>query len=240
MWTGTAASRVDLHPIGFTDSYANDVSGTSQVGSGDVTATGPFHSLLWSGTAASAVDLHPASFNGSEAFGVSGAGQVGWGYASSTGNKAHALLWRGTAASVVDLHSFLSHSGSMADSSYATDIDENGTIVGYVKSAGGIPRAVLWTPVIDSGVAGDYNNDGAVNAADYVMWRKGVSPLFNEVGTIGSNTPQDYDEWFKRFGNGTSGAGATVAPEPSSVVLLLFCIARLTARMRPRATGFGL
>jgi hypothetical protein len=54
--------------------------------------------------------------------------------------------------------------------------------------------------------SGDYNNDGAVNAADYVLWRKlngGAGTLKNDGigGTIG---PAQYDEWRAQFANGAT------------------------------------
>jgi hypothetical protein len=61
------------------------------------------------------------------------------------------------------------------------------------------------------GNPGDFNNDGNVTAADYVVWRKtGLGPL-------------NYDAWRTHFGaNYGSGAaaGATV-PEPACCVLLI-------------------
>lgn len=76
------------------------------------------------------------------------------------------------------------------------------------------------------GVPGDYNNNNFVDAADYVLWRKG-GPLQNEVATPGSVTPEDYDAWRARFGN-TAGAGGGKAslanaavPEPLSGMLLV-------------------
>jgi hypothetical protein len=60
---------------------------------------------------------------------------------------------------------------------------------------------------------GDYNFDGKVDAADYVVWRK----------TDG--TPAGDNEWRTHFGqtaNDGSGANANAAiPEPSTVALLL-------------------
>jgi hypothetical protein len=77
------------------------------------------------------------------------------------------------------------------------------------------------TPIIDEfGVLGDYNGNGTVDAADYVLWRGGTS-LQNEVVTPGSITPEDYDAWRARFGN-TSGSGlgsGGAVPEPTVVVL---------------------
>jgi len=70
------------------------------------------------------------------------------------------------------------------------------------------------------GVQGDYNNNGVVDAADYVVWRNG-GPLQNEVTgvTPGTVTPEDYDAWRGRFGN-NSGSGAGAVPEPTSIVLV--------------------
>jgi hypothetical protein len=66
--------------------------------------------------------------------------------------------------------------------------------------------------VVSAGVPGDYNNDGAVDAADYVVWRK-----------TGINGPTGYDTWRTNFGEpGGSGSGASenaTVPEPSTFVL---------------------
>jgi hypothetical protein len=77
------------------------------------------------------------------------------------------------------------------------------------------------------GVPGDYNGNGKVDAADYVLWRNG-GPLQNEVDTPGTVNAADYAEWRARFGN-TSGAGAglgsAAVPEPTGVVLALVGLA---------------
>lgn len=74
--------------------------------------------------------------------------------------------------------------------------------------------------VVSVSVPGDYNNNGTVDAADYILWRNG-GPLQNEVATPGSVTQQDYVEWRARFGNSAgNGVGQTVTvvavPEPSA------------------------
>ena len=77
-------------------------------------------------------------------------------------------------------------------------------------------------PVV-AGVAGDYNGNGTVDAADYVLWRAG-GPLQNEVATPGMVTAEDYTEWRARFGNtaGSGGASGTDAvPEPASFALAM-------------------
>ncbi len=70
---------------------------------------------------------------------------------------------------------------------------------------------------MSAGLAGDYNGDGKVDVADYVIWR-------HNPGAHGGD-PAGYNAWRANFGavgagNGV-GAGAAV-PEPSSLCLLTF------------------
>jgi hypothetical protein len=79
---------------------------------------------------------------------------------------------------------------------------------------------------------GDYNANGVVDAADYVLWRNG-GPLLNDP-TSGVQ-PGDYDVWRANFGK-VAGAGAATdhlstiranagaaVPEPASWMLLVVC-----------------
>jgi hypothetical protein len=75
-----------------------------------------------------------------------------------------------------------------------------------------------------AGIAGDYNNDGTVNAADYVMWRDNVGttnmlPNDPTGGTIGST---QYNTWRANFGL-TAGSGANLlavaVPEPAGCLM---------------------
>lgn len=90
----------------------------------------------------------------------------------------------------------------------------------------------------NAGLAGDYNNNGKVDAADYVLWRNG-GPLANEVADVGTISANDFTEWRARFGN-PPGAGAGVAssvvPEPHAGMLFLAagCSACGTWRRRLR------
>jgi hypothetical protein len=78
---------------------------------------------------------------------------------------------------------------------------------------------------ISGGVNGDYNANGVVDAADYVLWRNG-GPLQNDQ-TAGIQ-PQDYDVWRANFGR-TSGGGAAsgsgvatgTVPEPATIIVLM-------------------
>jgi hypothetical protein len=87
------------------------------------------------------------------------------------------------------------------------------------------------------GVPGDYNDNGVVDAADYVLWRDGGS-LENDP-TPGIQ-PEDYDFWRARFGNsaaGAHGAGpASPVPEPTDLlhVITLLAVVRAWARRAGR------
>jgi hypothetical protein len=88
---------------------------------------------------------------------------------------------------------------------------------------------------VPQGVPGDYNDNGTVDAADYVVWRKHLGQAFqlpNEISgtTPGSVTQEDYTAWRARFGS-NSGSGSIVAgsavPEPAAVALMLSAFAAL-------------
>lgn len=92
----------------------------------------------------------------------------------------------------------------------------------------------LAAAAVSVGVAGDYNGNGVVDAADYVVWRDHLGTSFqltNEVAgtTPGTVTNEDYAAWRARFGN-TSGAGAgnslasASVPEPETVMLLVISL----------------
>jgi hypothetical protein len=64
------------------------------------------------------------------------------------------------------------------------------------------------------GLAGDYNNDGSVDAADYVVWRK------NNI-----NGQQGYNDWRTNFGataGPANGLSSAAVPEPTGVAVLVF------------------
>jgi len=75
---------------------------------------------------------------------------------------------------------------------------------------------------------GDYNADGVVDAADYVVWRKYIgqsATLTNrDPANSGPISMDDFASWRKNFGNaapGGSGSAGESVPEPAMWVLLL-------------------
>src|SRR5262249_18269296 len=110
---------------------------------------------------------------------------------------------------------------------YNTDSDFYPTKLASPNATDFYIRSLEITGPAPPGVPGDYNNNGVVDAADYVLWRKG-GPLQNEVDTPGTVNAADYAAWRARFGNTSGAAGgisSTVIPEPSASVLL--CAAAL-------------
>jgi hypothetical protein len=78
------------------------------------------------------------------------------------------------------------------------------------------------------GVLGDYNNNGVVDAADYVVWRDQPASLQNEGASPGVVDQMDYDFWRARFGAMSgSGGGVATVPEPSTLLLVALAITAL-------------
>jgi autotransporter-associated beta strand protein len=86
-------------------------------------------------------------------------------------------------------------------------------------------------------LAGDYNNDGIVDAADYVIWRKNVGQpsqtLPNDITGVLIGDAQ-YNQWRSNFGGTTAipGSGSALnseaVPEPSTLAMLLFGLTALS------------
>jgi hypothetical protein len=102
----------------------------------------------------------------------------------------------------------------------------------YFNGAGVLQVGAVVPPIF----AGDYNDDGVVDAADYIVWKKNVGEpagtLPNDDTGLPIGSPQ-YNLWSTNFGNveaGSSGSGTI--PEPASVILLTCMLAALPGRCR--------
>ena len=96
---------------------------------------------------------------------------------------------------------------------------------GYSVQQQGGNLLLYFGPAPPLGLAGDYNDDGVVDAADYTLWRDALASggtLLNETASLGIVDAADYDAWKANFGaHGGKGGGALGSvPEPSCGSLL--------------------
>jgi hypothetical protein len=107
----------------------------------------------------------------------------------------------------------------------------------YAMFANGDVKRIAAVPL-----AGDYNNNGVVDAADYTVWRDALGQsiaLPNETESLGVVDEDDYVAWTGNFGatRGAGGLGASATvPEPASLSLLLLCGLGMSGR-GPRRDG---
>jgi hypothetical protein len=90
--------------------------------------------------------------------------------------------------------------------------------------------------VVAAGVPGDFNNDGKVDAADYVVWRKNegtTNTLPNDGGIGGTVGAAHFNLWRANFGNMQMPGSGSGAPVPEPATLTLVAMAALVAA-RPR------
>jgi hypothetical protein len=82
------------------------------------------------------------------------------------------------------------------------------------KDAASVTPNTNPNPTLSEGLAGDYNHNSKVDAADYVVWR-------NDPAGNGGN-PGGYNTWKANFGNPPgSGLGAGAVPEPTAMLLVI-------------------
>jgi hypothetical protein len=87
-------------------------------------------------------------------------------------------------------------------------------------------RGVALAP-LSAGVPGDYNANGIVDAADYVLWRKDPSAHGGD--------PAGYNAWRAHFGNTSgSGLGTAAVPEPAAFALCVAALAISSTALRRR------
>lgn len=95
-----------------------------------------------------------------------------------------------------------------------------------------------FTFTLDTAVtnSGDYNGNGVVDAADYILWRETLGQAASLAGSgadgdgDGTIGPGDYSYWQARFGNTAgSGLGTAQVPEPTSIALVALMLMGMVA-----------
>lgn len=112
----------------------------------------------------------------------------------------------------------------------------NGTFVTETlpSLSGNIELAVVYMPttvtlVATPELAGDFNIDGTVDAADYTVWRDSLGSATNLIADANLNAivdSADYGIWKANFGNSLPTASSIASiPEPTGILFLLASIA---------------
>lgn len=113
----------------------------------------------------------------------------------------------------------------LAPEGFAFELVDTGTRINLLVSAPGID--------------GDFNDDGLVDAADYVVWRKfdgtGID-LPNDGDLPGDIGPAEYGMWHENFGSGGSAGGSPGnVPEPAAATLFVLGLIGCVASRRRRS-----
>jgi hypothetical protein len=152
----------------------------------------------------------------------------------------------------IDVNGSAYYALSTASGGYAVPVNADGTY--NVTFSGGSFATFATTASVIAGrnvkvdylalaiamLLGDYNENGLVDAADYVVWRKqfGSPTALPNDDTPGVGN-DDYARWRARFGNTLSGSGASVSvaiPEPGSLAMLTVAMGIVTSVKRRRET----
>ncbi|MGD9634151.1 MAG: hypothetical protein AB7G28_06055 [Pirellulales bacterium] len=93
-------------------------------------------------------------------------------------------------------------------------------------------------------VAGDYNQNGVVDAADYTVWHDnlGSESLMNRDARLsGPVGDADYDVWRANFGQalGAGSGAAPTVPEPATCLLCVLALGHCPSRWRYRSDFSG-
>jgi hypothetical protein len=90
-------------------------------------------------------------------------------------------------------------------------------------------------------VAGDFDNDGAVDAADLTRWFTSYGATRGaDADADGDTDGADFLTWQRSMGAAAAGSAAAMIPEPSAMALAVAAVAafssRGVARLLPMAT----
>ena len=112
-----------------------------------------------------------------------------------------------------------------------TDLELSSTGTYFIRVRGNSANVQLYeldlsAAVLSIALAGDFNGDGIVDAADYVVWRNNVGQFGSSLSADGNGDGTvdlaDYGIWKANFGRGAGSGSFVIAsvPEPNSNTLL--------------------
>ncbi|MGD9635307.1 MAG: PEP-CTERM sorting domain-containing protein, partial [Pirellulales bacterium] len=180
---------------------------------------------------------------------------LGGGWQTSSPPTANAITQTNLLASTTLAPGAQLAIGDISSTNFLTQAAKDGLSLQFLLAEG-----------FSSGAAqGDYNNDGAVNAADYTVWRDHLGQTFQLTNegtgvTAGMVTSEDYDFWKANFGmtggatpedtfrigsivfDATAGSGsgslaAAAVPEPSSALVMALGLAACGVFRRSNRNG---
>jgi beta-glucanase (GH16 family) len=157
---------------------------------------------------------------------------VEWDKNANTGVRELRFYVDGNQFFTVDQNSSMSDANFTTEKNIILNLAVGGDFGGDPNGTTVFPQTMLVDYVRvwhrPTGTAGDYNGDGKVNVADYVVWRKSIAQSGIGLAADGSGNgtvgPEDYDAWRRNFGS--ASAAATVAfagiavPEPTTAISL--------------------
>jgi hypothetical protein len=156
LWTGTAASAIDLNSNQFNSAQAFGVSAGAQVGQAEGVPTGgQYHAIMWQSSPTNYTDLGAVLGSGyiySSASGISGNLVVGFAALASGTNQNHAVVWN---TSGTPSYTDINPAGFTSSSANAVS---NGIVVGDAYNSSGDSNAI-WYGV---------NGTGFLNLQNYL------------------------------------------------------------------------
>jgi len=138
---------------------------------------------------------------------------------ASLAGTLHVTLLDGFTPSGGDAFKVLTASGELTDAGLTLGGSDAGLFSMNIDTA----NDWIMLTTAGAGLAGDYNGNGTVDAADYTIFRDNLGGDSAVLGGNGSGAATvvvaDYDLWKQNFG--PSGTGSTAAvPEPTGLILL--------------------